>query len=347
MGHGMLRAILAALLLEVTAPISSAAEPVRYEFESKHMGTSFRIVMHHADKAKAVTAAEAAFARVAVLERVLSDYRADSEVMTLCKRNDADPGKPMPISSDLAKMMRVALDQSRLTDGAFDVTVGPLTKLWRISRKTQEPTPKPELTIALGLVGFDKIRLDENAKTLALADAGMRLDFGGIGKGFAVDEALIVLKEKHGIENVLMAAAGDVTCRGTPPGKPGWLVEIAPLRKGEPTRSLLLKDRSVSTSGDLEQVAVIGGVRYSHVLNPKTGIGLTGRRSVTVIGRGGAITDALTKAACVLPPERVAALFRKLLDRDYLSVLQEDDAKPLSIIHTPGFTKYLSATVEE
>jgi len=341
MGHGMMHCILAALMLEVIAPSSSTADPMRHEFESKHMGTSFRIAMFHEDAAKAAAAAKDAFARVNALEQVLSDYRADSEILKLCKRNDAAPGKAVPVSDDLAKAVRLSLKYSKLTDGTFDVTVGPLSKLWRISRKTQEPTPKRDLDAALERVGFDKVKLDENAKTLTLAEAGMRLDFGGIGKGFAVDEALLEMKEKHGIECVLMAAAGDITCRGTPPGKPGWLVEIAPLHKGEPTRSLILKNRSVSTSGDLEQVAVIGGVRYSHVLNPKTGLGLTGRRSVTVVADTGAAADALSKAASVRTAAEVAALFEKLGNCEYFSVVQDDDAKPAVVTQSPGFTGLL------
>lgn len=339
----MLTNSLSMFVFVVIAFTASAAEPVRCEFESKHMGTSFRIVIHHEDATKAAAAAREAFARVAALEQVLSDYRADSEIMTLCKRNDEAPGRPMPISDDLAKALRLSLQQSKISDGAFDVTVGPLAKLWRISRKTQEPTPTADVDAALALVGFEKITLDTNAKTMTLAKAGMRLDFGGIGKGFAVDEALSLMREKHGIDSVLMAAAGDVTCRGTPPGKPGWLVEIAPLRKGEPARSLILKDRSVSTSGDLEQVAVIGGVRYSHVLNPKTGLGLTGRRSVTVVGPTGAIADSLTKAASVLPTDRTTALFATIEQCEYLSVVQQDDAMAPVTTMSQGFTKLLSS----
>jgi len=342
-----MKRILAALVLEVIALTASSAQPMRHEFESKHMGTSFRIVMVHDDPVKAAAAVKEAFARVASLEQVMTDYRADSEVMTLCKRNDAEPGKQLPISDDLAKVLRRSLELSKQTDGSFDITVGPLTKLWRISRKTQEHTPKADLDAALALVGCDKLRLDETAKTLTFNKAGMRLDFGGIGKGFAVDEALTVLKEKHGIDTVLMAAAGDITCRGTPHGKQGWLVEIAPLRKGAPTRSLMLKNRSVSTSGDLEQVAVIAGIRYSHVLNPKTGLGLTGRRSVTVVAGSGAEADALTKAASVLPQDKVAALFEMLGNCEYYSVVQEHDGKSTAVVQSLGFTKLLSRNPAE
>lgn len=304
------------------------------------MGTTFRIVVY-ADPATATKAAAAAFARVAQLEAVLSDYRPDSEIMRACRANDATPGRTIRVSDDLLAVLTCCAKMSQVSGGAFDVTVGPLSKLWRVSRKTQELPDAQELTAALALVGHDKVALDAAAKTMTLAVPGMRLDFGGVGKGFAADEVLKLLKRDFAIASALVAAAGDITCGDAPPGTTGWSVEIAPLRKGGPKRTLTLANASVSTSGDLEQVAVIRGIRYSHVLNPKTGLGLTGRRSVTVIARDGTTADSATKGASVLPADRALAFVAKLSGAEALIVTQADDAKPEQVTSSPGLARYL------
>ncbi len=307
-----------------------SAEPTlsRFEFESKHMGTSFRIVLYTTDKATADKAAVAAFARVAELDRILSDYNPNSEVMQLCKRNDAGPGKPMTVSAELFDILAKAASVSKVSDGSFDVTVGPLVKLWRLARKTQVMPDAKELTDAMGKTGFEKVSLDAIAQTVALKVPGMRLDFGGIGKGYAADEALTVLRDQFHISRALVAAYGDITCGDAPPDKGGWTVDIAPISKGQTPRRLKLVNMAVSTSGDMEQFTVIDGVRYSHVLNPKTGLGLTGRRSVTVIAKKGWQADAYAKVASILPAEKALPLIDKLEDAaTYIVVKENDDAK--------------------
>ena len=130
------------------------------------------------------------------------------------------------------------------------------------------------------------------------------LDLGGIAKGYAADAALAVLK-KHGIDRALVAAGGDIAVSGPPPEAKGWTVAIQPLEKdAKPARSLLLHDAAVSTSGDLEQFVEIAGKRYSHILDPKTGLGLTGRMSVTVVAKNGMTSDPWTKVIAVLGPKR-------------------------------------------
>jgi thiamine biosynthesis lipoprotein len=130
----------------------------------------------------------------------------------------------------------------------------------------------------------------------------MQLDLGGIGKGYAADEALKLLREKFGLTRALVAAAGDVTCGDPPPDRDAWVVDIAPIAKGQTPRTLRLANAAVSTSGDLEQFVEIDGVRYSHIVDPRTGLGVTGRRSVTVIAPTGVQADSLTKAVMLMPP---------------------------------------------
>ncbi len=270
------------------------------------MGTLFALTVYAPDAATAGAAQAKAFARVAELEKVLSDYDPRSEVLTVCRANDDAPGKPIAVSADLAAALKLSLDLSDRTDGAFDVTLGPLTKLWRQTRRTQRLPAPEELAAAKALCGYKLLTLDADKRTLTFAKPGVRLDFGGIGKGFAADEVLKLLKA-GGIDRALVAASGDITCGAPPPGEKGWKVDVKPLAAGRPPRRLVLANASVSTSGDLDQVAVVDGVRYSHLLDPGTGLGLPGRRSVTVVAPTGALADALTKPASVWPREKALA----------------------------------------
>jgi thiamine biosynthesis lipoprotein len=237
---------------------------------------------------------------------VMSDYKRDSELMKLCLANDAAPGKPVKVSDDLFRVLNHAGKVWKQSEGTFDVTIGPLSSLWRITRRTQELPDAKELADAKALLGFDKVALDPAAKTVALKLKGMRLDLGGIAKGDAADQALAVLKS-HGIQSALVAASGDIAVSDPPPGKDGWTVEITPLGKEKP-KYVKLANAAVSTSGDLFQFVEIKGVRYSHVLDPKTGLGQTGRRSATVIAKRGIEADSLTKAMLLLPPEKAVKL---------------------------------------
>lgn len=278
--------------------------PARYEFESKHMGTTFRIVLHAADEPTARKAADAAFARVKELDDCMSDYKQSSELTRVCKHFATEVGDPVAVSNDLFHVLAKADELSRKSDGAFDVTVGPVVQLWRLARRTQElPDPK-EFARAREKVGYTKVKLDPSRKTVQLTTPGMQLDLGGIAKGYAADEALKLLRDKFGITSALVAASGDIACGDPPPGKDAWVIDIAPIAKSQKPRTLHLASAAVSTSGDLEQFVVINGVRYSHVLDPRTGLGLTGRRSVTVIAPNGITADSMTKAVSVLPPEQ-------------------------------------------
>jgi thiamine biosynthesis lipoprotein len=169
--------------------------------------------------------------------------------------------------------------------------------------------PDPtEFEAARARVGYANVELSTQKRTVKLLLAGMQLDLGGIAKGYAADAALKLLKEKHQISRALVAAAGDITCGDPPPGKEAWAVDIAPIVKRQKPRGLKLVNASVSTSGDLEQFVEIKGVRYSHIVDPKTGLGITGRRSVTVIAKNGTTADSMTKAVMLMPPEKALAL---------------------------------------
>jgi len=293
------------------------------------MGTTFRIVLYATDEATGKRATAAAFERVAEIDNCMSDYKQTSELMQLCKAFATEVGEPRKVSDDLYFVLSKAQELSKKSDGAFDVTVGPVVQLWRHARRTQElPDPK-EFAAARAKVGYQKLRLDPTKKTVQLMTPGMLLDLGGIAKGYAADEALKVLREKFGIKSALVGAYGDIACGDPPPGKEFWIVDIAPIAKSQKPRTLHLVNAAVSTSGDLEQFVVINGVRYSHVLDPRTGLGLTGRRSVTVIAANGTTADSMTKAVSVLPPANALQLVEETPGVAAYIVVLDADEKPV------------------
>jgi thiamine biosynthesis lipoprotein len=289
-----------AILVVLQGSIAAAAEPVlkRYAFTEAHMGTRFKILIYAPDEDAAKRGGKAAFARVAELNGIMSDYLETSELMRLCRKAG---GEPVPVSEDLFTVLSRAQEVSRRSDGAFDVTIGPVVRMWRRARFRKTLPTEEQRAEALALVGFEKMKLDAAKKTVQLVKEGMKLDLGGIAKGYAADQALLVLK-KQGLTRALVAAGGDIAVSDAPPGEAGWKVGIAPLDdpESEPKRFVILKHGAVSTSGDAEQYVEIGGVRYSHIADPKTGLGLVGRMSATVVAKDGTTADAMTKVVAIL-----------------------------------------------
>jgi thiamine biosynthesis lipoprotein len=272
----------------------------RFTYTQYHMGVDARLVVYAAGKTAAEDACGAAFARIAALDTIMSDYRRDSELTRLSARAG---GPPVRVSPDLFTVLRRAQEVSRASSGAFDVTVGPLVALWRKARKTGVlPTPA-DLEAARHLVGWHKLRLDERARTVRLTLPGMKLDLGGIAKGYAADEAQRVLK-KHGITSALVELGGDIVVSGPPPGTGGWTIRVPNAGSETQPADLRFANRAISTSGDTEQSTVIGGKRYSHVVDPRTGQALTNRIQVTLTAADGLTSDPLATALGVLGGDR-------------------------------------------
>jgi thiamine biosynthesis lipoprotein len=283
---------------------AGATEPKldRHEFAQVHMGMPFKLVLYAPDAEAANRAAEAAFARIAELDALLSDYKPESELSRLS--DTAGSGRAVPVGKDLWAVLERAQQLAVATDGAFDVTVGPYVRLWRRSRRQKELPSAERLSEARSAVGYEKLRLDPAARTATLVAPGMRLDLGGIAVGYAIDETMRLLG-KHGIKSALIDASGDILVSAPPPGERGWRIGVAPLEpEGPPSRYVELANAAISTAGDAWQAVEIGGVRYSHIVDPKTGMGLTERSGVTVIARDGITADSLDTAVCVLGPER-------------------------------------------
>lgn len=309
----------------------------RFEFSEPHMGTTVRIVLYAADEESAKSAVKAAFARIAELNAIMSDYQPTSELMRLCEKAGGDPVK---VSPELFEVLTKANEFAKLTDGALDVSIGPVVRLWRRARRTREMPKAEEIKKALDLVDYRKIQLDPQGRTVQLMLMGMLLDLGSIGKGYAADAALAVLRQ-HGITRAFVAIGGDIAIGDAPPEVEGWKIGVAPLKNPDaaPTHYLKLKNCGVSTSGDSEQFVEIAGKRYSHVIDPKTGVGLLGRRSVTVIAPNATTSDGLDTGFCVLGVERSLKIVEERSEIAALFVFETD--KGIETTMSKRFARYV------
>lgn len=301
--HNGLGAVLALLIPLVLTPRASA-ELKRYEFLQIRMGIPVELIFYAGDASVANQAADAAYARLRQLDRTFSDYDPDSELRQLCARGGS--GESIPVSEDLMRVLKAAQALSSKTDGAFDTTVGPVVHLWRIARRDRTlPDPK-RLEQARKLVGYSQIRLNEEARTVTLQSKEMRIDLGAIAKGDALDQTAKVLAS-FGITSYLIDASGDILVGNPPPEAEAWKIDIEPIRppaSPRPPLRLHLANCAVATSGDAYQFIEIDGTRYSHIVDPSTGLGLTTRSSVTVIAKTGIEADSLASAVSVLGPKK-------------------------------------------
>lgn len=261
------------------------------------MGTRCRIVVHAPSEDAAAAACADAFDRIAEIETVLSDYRPDSEASRLMR---LEPGIWHAVSPDLACVLRLSGRVHAASDGAFDPAIGPLTQLWRQARREGRLPDPATLADARARSGWALIEVDPENDRVRFSRSGMGLDFGGIGKGYAADEALAVLR-RAGLPRALVDFGGDLVAGDPPPGSTGWLVEI-PDAAGQ-AREIRLANEAVASSGDAEQFIEIDGVRYAHILDPRTGLGLTRPAAATVRAPSCALADALASAACVMGAE--------------------------------------------
>lgn len=264
---------------------------------------SFRIVLYASEQDAANLAADAAFLRIQQLNDIMSDYDPDSELNKLS--HTSGQGKQVHVSEDLWIVLERAQSLAEQSGGAFDVTVGPYVNLWRRARRQHQLPDPVRLAEAGKAVGYKHVRLDAKAHTVELLVPNMRLDLGGIAKGYAVDQALKTLRT-HGIHSALIEAGGDMGVSDPPPGKAAWRIELSSVdaTNAPPDRFLSLRNCAISTSGDLYQRLEIDGKRYSHIVDPRTGIGLTDHSIVNIIAPDGITSDSLTKVVSVLGPKK-------------------------------------------
>ncbi len=285
------------------ARAETAPDLQRFEFNEPEMGMPFRIVLYAPNAEMANRAAKAAFARVAQLNQIMSDYETDSELNELSRTSGHD--QAVHVSDELWTVLQRAQALAERSEGAFDVTVGPVVTLWRRARRTREMPDPSRLASALQAVGYRHMQLNPSDHTVKLLVPGMKLDLGGIAKGYALDQEIKVL-QAHGVTRALASGGGDMSIGDPPPGESGWRIEIAPLDVPNVPgpRFVRLAHAGLATSGDTFQRLEINGKRYSHIVDPHTGVGLTDHSLVTIIAGDCVTADSLSKVVAVLGPEK-------------------------------------------
>ena len=297
----------------------------RYEFSQGLMGTRFGIVLYCDDLETAIKAKDAAFARIQTLNSVCSDYDKESELRFFCRT--AGNGQWMRLSNDLYRVLEYGQKLSERSGGSFDMTVGPMMKQWRrSSRKTFRLPSAKLMREVMAMTGYEKLELEVGSGVKGrLGVEGMLLDLGGIAKGSAADEAILVLKN-FGIKRAMVDAGGDITVSGPPVGKAGWKIGVMDLDDQKGRHFVYLVNASIATSGDKFRYVKIGGVRYSHILDTKTGLGLRGRRSVSVVAHSGMAADALATAVSVMGREAGMEMLEKHYPEAAIYVLRKKEA---------------------
>jgi len=271
----------------------------KHTYQQAMMGTRFFITLYADDKAQADKAATAAFQYAADVNSACSDYDVTSELM---KFNIAPAHQPIQLSPMLFEIIREGIHIAQETKGAYDPTLGWHSYNWRMARKKGKLPSTEKIAQAKASSGWKKITLPINNRSATKLVSNMRLDLGGIAKGYAADGMLDILND-HGIDRASVTAGGEVRVGNPPPGEEGWNISIKTLdtKHQLSPSTITLANCAVSTSGDLHQSITINGQRYSHIVDPVTALGLTTRRSATVIGPNCTNTDALATALCVDP----------------------------------------------
>ena len=274
-----------------SAERAASSASIRYDFSEKHMGVDFRIVLFADSENHAREASQAAFKRVAALNDLLSDYDAESEVRRISVTGGSDQW--VKVSRDLHHVLSFSNDLFLKTDGAFDPTVGPYVLAWRQARFRKAVPPAEKLARMREVVGFEKVLIRRGE--IQLTQTRMRLDLGACAKGYAVDEALREIRNK-GITSALVDGGGDIALGDPPPNKEGWRIEV----EAADQPFLMLFNCAVATSGDAYQFLEIDGVRYSHIVDPRTGMGVTHQSQLTVVAKDALHADGWASALSVM-----------------------------------------------
>ena len=326
--------------------LASANKLPTAKFSHEVMGTYCRMVVAVGDDRKvAQVAAASALAKIRAIETLASTYQSDSEVSQL---SALAPNSPRPLSQEIYTVLDRSLYYSRLTGGAFDVTVGLLMDLWRAAAKRDEPPSSAAIEAASRTVGYGKITLDPAARTITFSQAGMSITLDAIVKGYAADLALAAIRQE-GAQAALVDLGGDIVCFGHPPDRPAWDIGIqnpfqpasAPMdtSPGAILATIRLTDAAVATSGNYQRSFRIQGKSYSQIIDPRTGLPVEQTPSVTVIAPTAADADALATACSVLSVSEALDLINRIPHTEALLITGSAEAP---IFHTStGFQKYL------
>jgi FAD:protein FMN transferase len=269
-------------------------EPLRLESSVDAMGSTFSMAMYGTDQTRLRVAAEEAAEEVQRLDRMMSNYMPNSD---LSQVNRGAGKSPVRVTPELFDLLSASVEYSRASGGAFDITVGPLMKVWGFHKGSGRFPHRAEIRGAMARSGYQKIQLDPSNRTVRFTREGVEIDLGGIGKGYAVDRMVEVIR-KNGVTSALVSAAGSsIYALGAPPSEPrGWKVSIKdPRIRSTTIQDLYLKDESMSTSGNYEKFFFAQGRMWSHIMDPRTGYPAQGVLSVSVISPNTTDSEAWTK----------------------------------------------------
>ena len=293
------------------------AQMSRFSFTESKMGAPFTIIFYSNDSIQAASIAKRCFALVDSFNFIFSDYIDSSELSKLSKSAGLN-SLPVSLSPAMYDILIQSKKAFELSEGAFDITMGPLSKLWRKARRQHQFPADSTVKRIRNLIGFDKLVFDTLQKTIRLTQEGMQLDLGGIAQGYVAQKVINFL-HSQGVNNALVNASGDIVVSGAPINKDGWVVGVNIPEKTDEllNQKLLLKNRAITTSGDAYQYIEKDGIRYSHIINPASGYGVTFQRNVTVIAADGTTADWLATACSILSLKKAKKL-ASLLEAEVL-----------------------------
>lgn len=299
------------------------------------MGTFANSISVARDKKTAELSNKAAFDKLVEVDEMMSDYLPTSE---LSRVNSEAFGNPVNVSDELFEVLSKAVEYSRISDGAFDITIGPVVVLWRRAEDTKLKPTQEQIAEAKAKVGYKKMILDAENKTVRFAVEGMRLDLGAIAKGYAIDMAVEAMIEA-GATGGMVDVGGDIRCFGKPGNKPKWAIGLQD--PDEPEKLLMvieLGDNAIATSGDYQRFVMLDGEKFSHIMTPKKGLSTKGLTSVTVIAKTAIDTDALATTVTVMGIEKGLELI-KTIDGTEGFVVPSDPNEEIKF--TDGFESYI------
>jgi len=300
------------------------------------MGTVARIMVVAENQQQAHRAINAAFDEIFHTEELMSDYDPNSQ---LSKVNRLAFEQPVLVDAELFEVLTAAMLYSSLSDGAFDITIGPVVQLWRKAKEDNAAPAADALQKAKERVGYKKLILNAENTTVRFAKEGMLLDLGGIAKGYAIDKAIEILQDA-GVKGAMVDVGGDLRCFGTPAnGKKHWLIGLQdPAEDGNILLTLNMDDRAVATSGDYRRFVIIDEQKHSHIVNPTTADSPDDLSSVTLIAPTATAADALATAVTVLGNEKGIDLINKTKTAEAILI---QSAVPNQFIKTTGANRYI------
>ena len=307
----------------------------KYTFSQPKMGSPLNITLYATDSIKANQIATEAYKIADSLNVIYSDYLANSELNLLSATSGTN--EFMKVSSALWDILYLSVKASMRSKGAFDITVGSIVKIWRKARKEKVLPEGDVLNNNLQSVGYQYIILDSLTHSIKLLQPNTQLDLGGIAKGY-VAQVMVDFCKTKGIEKVLVDAGGDLAM-ASQDDKPWKIGVTIPNSEELIPRYLILQNQAVATSGNMYQYIEINGKRYSHIVNPKTGLGVTHQRNVTVIAPNGETADWLATACSVLSVKKALRLVESMKNCELL--MTEIRKGKLKTWYSDGFEGYL------